>query len=106
MRVILDECLPRRLSREISGHQVVTVQGAGFSGLKNGELLRRIEGNFDVFLTIDGNLGHQQNISRFELAVVALRAVSNRIEDLRPLLPAIQNALSLAKPGSIVFIPE
>ena len=106
MRVILDECLPRRLSREISGHQVVTLQRAGFSGLKNGELLRRIEGNFDVFLTIDGNLGHQQNISRFELAVVALRAVSNRIEDLRPLLPAIQKALSLAKPGSIVFIPE
>lgn len=55
MRIILDECLPKRLAREIPGHDVTTVPAAGWSGIVNGELLRRISGNYDAFITIDGN---------------------------------------------------
>jgi hypothetical protein len=59
MRVILDECLPRRLGSELSGHAVFTVQQVGLAGLANGELLARIQGSFDAFVTIDQNLEAQ-----------------------------------------------
>lgn len=63
MRVILDECLPRRLGRELIGHNVTTVPQAGWAGSTNGKLLARIAGNFDAFVTVDKNLPSQQNTS-------------------------------------------
>ena len=70
MRVLLDECLPRRLSALIAGHDVVTVPKAGLAGLANGTLLRRISGNFDAFITVDRNLPAQNlfQICRSELS--------------------------------------
>jgi len=106
MRVILDECLPKRLAREIPGHNVLTSPMAGWSGIKNGELLRRISGNFDVFITIDGNLTHQNSVISLPFAVVVLRAPSNKIEELRPLIPEILTALSFTKPGQISRVPN
>ena len=63
MRVILDECLPRKLRRELAGHIVTTVPQAGFAGLTNGRLLRRLEGSYDAFITIDGSFVSQQPVS-------------------------------------------
>jgi hypothetical protein len=60
VRVILDECLPRRLGLELSGHVVLTVPQAGLAGMANGELLARIQGSYDAFITIDQNLAVQQ----------------------------------------------
>ena len=71
MKVVLDECLPTRLARELPGHEVTTVPAAGFAGLVNGKLLRRIAGNYEVFVTIDGNLTAQQNTKPGQIAVVA-----------------------------------
>lgn len=62
MRVILDECLPRRLGLELTGHSVSTVPQAGWAGISNGKLLPLIAGNYDVFLTVDKNLPAQQKI--------------------------------------------
>ena len=77
MRILLDECLPKQMRLLLSGHEVKTVAQAGWAGVKNGELLKLAEGKFDVFLTIDQNLLHQQNISRFEIGFLVGRSVKN-----------------------------
>ena len=105
MYVLLDECLPRRLKRELPGHQVATVPEKGWAGIKNGALLRLIESAaIDVFVTIDGNLEYQQNLKRVKLALVVLKAPDNTIETLRPLAPQILAALQNIQPGNIVRI--
>lgn len=78
MRVLLDECLPRRLGALLTGHAVSTVQQMGWAGLKNGALLDQIGAGFDVFITIDRNLPAQQDLSLRAFGVVVLRARSNR----------------------------
>ncbi len=82
MLVLLDEQLPRHLARDLTGHQVRTVQQEGWARLKNGELLQRAaDSGFDVFVTADQNLEFQQNLSRARLGVVVLR--SSRDEAIR-----------------------
>jgi hypothetical protein len=98
MRVILDECLPKRLTRELPGHEARTVQQMGWSGISNGQLLSLIRGQFDAFITVDSNLAYQQNLANLPVAVVVLRAASNKIEDIRPLLPALLAALDFLNP--------
>lgn len=104
MRLILDECLPKRLTRELPGHDSVTVPMAGMAGLQNGDLLRRISGKFEGFITIDGNLAHQQNTGQLPFGVVVLAAPSNKIEDIRPLIPQILKTLQTLKPGQVVRV--
>ena len=77
MRILLDESLPRRLCKEITGRPVKTVAEMGWSAIDNGELLRRAADHFDVFVTADQNLQFQQNLSALPLAVIVL--VSKRI---------------------------
>jgi hypothetical protein len=89
MRILLDESLPRDLGREITGHEVTTVQQAEWTGLENGELLRRAAERFDVLVTGDQNIEYQQNPTSLPLPVVILVAASNRIEALRPLIPEL-----------------
>jgi hypothetical protein len=89
MRVLLDESLPRQLRRKLVGYETSTVAREGWSGLKNGALLgvARAAG-FDVLLTADQNLEHQQNVGKAGLAVIVLQAVKNRMQELVPLIPA------------------
>jgi hypothetical protein len=103
-RILLDECLPRRLANHILGHEVVTVPRAGLAGLKNGELLRRIDGSFDVFVTVARNLPAQNAIVGVQFAVVVIRAASNRLQDLAPLAPLILAELSRARPGTVAVV--
>lgn len=98
MRVLLDECLPRRLGRELQGHVVSTVQQAGWSGIKNGALLALAAKAYDVFITIDRLLATQHGVPA-NLAVVTLHAPANTIAALRPLLPALLDALAVIQPG-------
>lgn len=72
MRILLDECIDRRLAKEIEGHEVVTVPQAGWAGIKNGELLALAQQQFDVLVTVDRNLSFQQNLPQFNIAVVIL----------------------------------
>jgi hypothetical protein len=106
MRILLDESLPRRLALEISGHEVQSVQKQGWAGLKNGELLRRASGSFDVLVTGDRNLEFQQNLTKVSIAVVVLIAKSNRIESLRPLVPRLLTILASIQPGQLVRVQE
>jgi hypothetical protein len=93
MRVFLDECVDWRLSRHIPGHDVVTAQQMQWAGLKNGDLLARVSRRFDVFITVDRNLPFQQNIQIYGITVVILQAKSNRLADLRALMPALLRLL-------------
>jgi hypothetical protein len=101
MRILIDECLPRKLKPELTDHMVSTVQEMGWSGVKNGKLLRLMVGQFEVFVTIDGNLTYQQNLSNVDIIVIVLKAANSKIESLLPLMPAVREALKTLKAGTI-----
>ena len=104
MRVLLDENLPHDLGGLLIGHQVDTVAGRGWSGIQNGELLALAAPVFTAFLTMDRKLPQQQNIAAFPFGVLLIQAPSNRMRDLRPLLPQILDALLALKPGTVVSV--
>jgi hypothetical protein len=99
VRILLDECVDWRLSRDVIGHDVKTARQMGWATIKNGELLALAAQQFDVFVTVDRNLSFQQNLTAFPIAILVLRARTNRLADLRPLIPALLAALSALKPG-------
>ncbi len=105
-RVIIDECLPRRLRTILPEHDVVTVPEAGFAGLKNGKLLKEISGNFDVFLTIDANLEYQQNLSSIDFGIVVIHSKTNRLSDIEPFSDEISAAVSEIEAGQICDVPR
>ena len=105
MRILLDEQLPRQLTPYLVGHDARTVHQESWAGLKNGALLTQAEGaGFSVFLTGDQNLEFQQNISKRRLGVVVLRAASNALEDLLPLVPAGLTAIASVRPGQLIRV--
>ena len=104
MKLLLDECVDRRLAALITGRHVDSVQEVGSCSIKNGEPLRLAEGRYDVFVTVDRNLAFQQPIERFELAVVVMRAKSNDVDDLKPLVPLLLAALPRALRGKVTWI--
>ena len=104
MRIRLDECVDRRLARELTGHEVSTVPEQGWAGAQNGELLALAEKQFDVFLTVDRNLSFQQPLPQFKIAVVVMRARSNRLRDLLPIVPRLLGTLPDVKRGEVTWI--
>ena len=99
MKILLDECVDFRLHRDLPAHEVSTVGRMGWGGKANGELLGLVAAEFDVFVTTDRNLSFQQNLKRFDLAVVVLRPRSNRLNDLRTLVPELLKVLPFLKAG-------
>ena len=104
MRVLLDECVDRRLAREISGHDVATVVSLGWAGVRNGALLARTAGQFDAFVTVDRNLAFQQRVDNLPFAVVVLRARTNRLVDLKSLVPLLLQVLIDVAPGEVRWV--
>jgi hypothetical protein len=104
MKVLMDECLPRKLKLHLSGHDVSTVPEMGWAGIKNGALLRLMEPAFEAFITIDGNMRYQQNLRSLRIAMVVLVAPDNTIETLLPLVPQILQALDSIQSGQIVKV--
>ena len=104
MRLLLDECVPRRLKRELLGHDTKTVQDMGWAGIKNGALLQLAEGQFDALLTVDQGIEYQQNVSGLSICVVVMVAPSNDVDDLRPLLPDVEQALIRVRPGETIRV--
>ena len=104
MKVLLDECVPRKLRRELAGHEVITVTERGWSGIKNGELLELAEAEFEIFLTVDQNLKYQQNLKAFNVGVILLVARNNRLKTLLPLMPEAREALENIKTGDFVRV--
>lgn len=100
MRVFLDECVDWRLARDIVGHDVKTARQMKWTTIKNGALLTLASQHFDVFVTVDRNLSFQQNLKSYSIAVVVLQARTNRLADLRPLIPNLMIAVETAQPGA------
>ena len=104
MKVLVDECVDWRLSRDIVGHEAKTARQMGWSTIRNGELLALAAKEFDVFLTVDRNLSFQQNLPAFAIAVIVLRGKSNRLADLQPLVPELLALIPSAKRGAVTYV--
>jgi hypothetical protein len=104
VKILLDECLDWRLRRELPGHEVNTVQEMGWDGIQNGRLLALAQTGFQVFITGDRNLSFQQDLPRFAIAVVVLKAGSIRLIHTRPLMPKVLALLPSLKPGQLVTV--
>ena len=101
MRVLLDNCVPWRLGDDIRGHEVSSVIDLGWADLKNGALLDAMAGRFDALVTVDRSVPYQRRLHDRPFAVLLLRAKSNRLADLLPLLPALLRSLDEVKPGEV-----
>ncbi|MGA2589061.1 MAG: DUF5615 family PIN-like protein [Bryobacteraceae bacterium] len=107
MRVLLDECIPRRLAGSFSDYDCLTVPEAGFAGKKNGELLSMAErAGFGVLVTMDTGIEYQQNLRGRRIGIIILRARSNRLADLLPLVPDCLAQLRSVQPGTILRLGE
>jgi predicted nuclease of predicted toxin-antitoxin system len=108
MNLLLDECVPRRLKRSfaVEGHTCSTVQEAGLAGKTNGELLRLAQSKFQVLVTLDKGLPHQQNLAKTKIAVLLIRANSNRVTDILPHIPVCLLALQSIKSGEVVYVGD
>jgi hypothetical protein len=104
LRVYLDECVDRRLARELLGHEVRTARDQGWNGVANGKLLTLVSQGFDVLVTVDRNLSFQQNLRSFSIAVIVLHARTNRLADLRPLVPALLRTIPVAPAGAVTVV--
>lgn len=104
MKVLLDECVTGYLKRDFTGHEVLTVEEAGFKGLKNGRLLQAASVQYDVLVTVDQNLQYQQNLKNFALAIIVLKAQRSTYSMLTTLMPQVLEALEQIKPGDILVV--
>lgn len=104
MKILLDECAPKRLRTLIVGHEVITVPDAGWASLKNGALLKKAADIFDVFITVDRNLAFQQNPSSLPIAVVVLKSTSTRFKDMAQLVPKLLQLLQTKLDRTIYMV--
>ena len=104
MKVLLDECVTRYLKRDFIGHEVFTVEEAGFKGLKNGRLLQAASARFDVLITVDQNLQYQQNLKTLVMAIIVLKTDRSTYPMLQPLMPQVLELLETVKPGGIIIL--
>src|SRR6266403_3427298 len=105
MRILIDECMDERFRNALPGHDCQTARYAGLAGLKNGELLTAAEAaGFEVFLTVDQGIEYQQNLIARNLTIILLRAKSNRLKDLLPLVPLCLARIKAIEPGTIIRI--
>jgi hypothetical protein len=104
VRVLLDESVPRQLSAHLPGHEAQTVSGLGWSGLQNGELLRRASGSFDVLVTGDQNLEFQQNLRGISIGIVVVAARDNRVETFVALADRIAEGITQVRTGLVLRV--
>lgn len=104
MKILIDENLPKRLRQALVGHEAYTVPQMGWATKKNGELLKLMSGQFDVFLTMDSNLQFQQNIASYPIRFIRLVAPSNKLSTVLPLMPYVLGALDTLQPGELIEI--
>lgn len=104
MRVLFDHNLPRKLKNDLSPHFVSLTQEAGWNDLGNGQLLAAAQPAFDVLLTADTNIYHQQKVAQFDIAVIVLRSYNIKYESLRPLMPDVLDLLKSIEPGKVYYL--
>lgn len=102
MKILFDHCVARPLKKELPSHEVKTTREMRWEGLKNGALLSKAEeAGFDLLLTVDQNLQYQQNLSGRAIAIIVMIAAGITVDDLRPLIPAVEKVMLTIQPGQI-----
>ena len=105
MQILLDECVPKPLKQEFTDLDMKTVREMGWSGKKNGELLKLMsEAGFTILLTSDRNIKYEQNLQQVGIAVIVMVARTNRLLDLLPLIPKIREAFTSILPGELIEV--
>ena len=104
VRIVLDACVPQPLRAEIIGHEVFTSHYLGFDLLRDADLLNATEGNYDVLITCDRGIPWQNQFKGRSIAIVVLRAPSNKLQDLELLIPALLRVLPSLQPGEVCEI--
>lgn len=103
MKILLDECTPRVLKQRLREFNILTIQDVSWQGIKNGELLRRLPGQFDVLMTTDKNIKYQHDLSAIHFAIVILP--SNRVTIVLKLVEPIRTTLLHIQPGQVIELP-
>lgn len=103
-RVLFDEDVPRQLRRDLKEFTIRTVQEEGWASVKNGELLRLCSPVFDVLVTADKRLRHQQNIARHNIGVVVIATRDTRLPRLQQILPELRVAIRDVSPGTVIVV--
>jgi len=107
MKVLLDECVPANFAKHLVGHDCITAPSAGFAGMKNEDLLAMAERlGFEVFITIDQGIAHQQNLSGRSVAILVLQPRSSRLSDLAPLVHRCLQQLQSISRGELRFVSD
>ncbi len=106
MKILIDECLPKKLKTALPDYASNTVQEMGWAGKKNGELLKLMVGQFDVFITIDKNMQYQHMLDQLPIAFIVLDAENNKFETLHPLMEQVLDSLSMIEEGQIIKITK
>lgn len=104
MRILLDHNLNWRLGKLLQPHDALTTRQMQWDELSNGELLKLAQDEFDVLLTTDANLYHQQKVSNYELAVIVMRAYKNSISALTPLIDQVLELMEQIHPGETLYV--
>lgn len=104
MNILIDECIDRRLVRQLSGHNVKTVPQMAWAGIQDRELLRLAETEFDILITVDRNLQFQQNLAILDLAILVLQVPSNRLADVQVLIPKILAIVETVPKGKATVV--
>jgi hypothetical protein len=94
VRILLDNCVHRKVRTFFPGHDVKTAYQAGLAAHENGELLAEAARQFDVMVTTDKNIKNQHNLAKLPLPVIEIDTFDTRIEGLLPFAPFCLNALS------------
>jgi hypothetical protein len=107
MKILLDECVTKKLKPYLKEFEVFTVIELGWGGVKNGKLLTLcVENDFDVLLTIDKNLIYQQNLGKYKISIAVLKTVTSKIEDLRQFVPSFKEQLLHFEPHKVYLIDK
>lgn len=102
MKILLDECVPWPMHTLLLGHSCVTVRQRGWQGVKNGELLRRASGEFDLFIPSDQNIRYQQNSAGQSIAILELSA--NKRHQITAATPLIRTAIAAIRPAEFKYL--
>lgn len=102
MKILFDHCVAKPFRKYLPGHEIKTTREMRWEGLSNGALLAKAEeAGFDLLLTVDQNLRYQQNLSGRTIAVLVMVSNGITVDDLRSLVPALENILLTIKPGQV-----
>ena len=104
MKILLDECVPFKLKNVLSGHHVYSVNMMAWAGVKNGDLIKLADNQFDVFITIDKNLSYQQNLSRIRMAIVLISVKNNKVDTILSKSNELLKLLSDLKPAQFYTV--